>query len=388
MPTRFKLPSEPSVARRNGDPDFEDRFVSSYLRNIDAQFSMPRIEQLGPGSFAGPCRFLEYRQPVDVWHQYSAFEEHEGRQPASLATFMKVYKKIFGTYLKYRDRTEHAQCNSCALLRRKIKESSSRADRLAQVREYSMHILHQWMDRQVYWKLRALSQRFFQAEITHIPRQLAGDNLYSSVITVICDGMDQSKLRVPRIVGRHSKILEQLFRPTLHLSAIWVHGWRLYLPIADESLKKDSQTQLETLARALSELCVAKGLALGLHFQQDNCFREGKNQYMLCFCLSLVLFGCVRWSSCGYLRTGHSHEDVDQVFGCLSRLLRGKGFNDPAQLIQLLQTAARPGEARQIHGTQLTAYKLDQTACWKNFTDQFGISFKGHEWLDLQTFAS
>lgn len=378
MPSRFRMPTNESAASSKADPDFEERFVTSYLRNLDAQFAMPRIEHLGPGSFAGPCRFLEHQSPVDLWNQYCVLEEHEGRQPATLPTFMRIYHKIFGTFLKYRDKREHAQCNTCALHRRCIKESNTKADRIASTKDYSMHVLHQWMDRQIYWKLRALSQRFFQAGTDQMSRQLAGDNIYSSAITLIADGMDQSKLRVPRILGRFSKVLEQLFRPTLHLNGVWIHGWKLFIPIGDESLKKDSQTQLETLARAISQLCVERGgLPLGLHLQQDNCFREGKNKFVLLFMLIMVVSGSFRWASCGYLRTGHSHEDIDQVFSCIARLLKGKSYQSPQGLIELLRSASQPGEVRKIHATDVSPYKLDQTALWKQFTEQIGISFRG-----------
>ena len=384
LPTRFGMPSEKVLKANAHDEDFEERYVTNYLRDIDAQFAMPSIEHLGPGSFLGPCRFLEWAQPVDIFYQYVAHEENEGRKPSTLTTFMKVYHKVFGTFLKFRGKLEHAQCNHCARLKAKIKGARSKSDRTQFVREFSQHILSQWLDRQVYWKIRGLSQRFFSASLP------ASDDvgIFSSVACIIVDGMDQSKLRTPRFGHlRISKLLEQVFRPTLHLAGVWIHGSELYLPISDESLKKDSETQIEMMARSLSALCrLGPGrLPLGCHIQADNCFREGKNQYIACFLLLLTVIGAFRFTSMGFLRTAHSHEDIDQIFGQVSRLLKAKSFNTPSQLIQLLQSVTqRSGEPSRIRGTVVHPYKLDEVARWKQFTQQLGIAFKGLRCLTLR----
>jgi hypothetical protein len=131
----------------------------------------------------------------------------------------------------------------------------------------------------------------------------------TSMMCAILDGMDQSKFRIPRS-GRQqlTKLLEKLYRPVLHVSACWVHGCVLEVAVADEDLKKDSSTQQEVLARALNtvyDYCNWK-LPFGLHVQQDNTYREGKNQYMLSFLIILVISNVFRWVSAGFLRTAHS----------------------------------------------------------------------------------
>ena len=53
---------------------------------------------------------------------------------------------------------------------------------------------------------------------------------------------------------------------------------------------------------------------MGLHLQQDNTSREGKNQYIIRFAIMLILLGVFRWVTLGFLRTGHSHDNIDQLF--------------------------------------------------------------------------
>ena len=132
--------------------------------------------------------------------------------------------------------------------------------------------------------------------------------LAGSCLTAIIDGMDQSKFRLPRTGQRPSKLMARLFRPALHVVACWCHGGLLNVYVANDNLKKDSNTQNEVLALTLGELLGRCGgqLPLGLHVQMDNCYREGKNHFFLLALLLYVLRGCFRWAAAGFLRTGHS----------------------------------------------------------------------------------
>ena len=85
---------------------------------------------------------------------------------------------------------------------------------------------------------------------------------------MIMDGMDQSKLRSPRIFNKESKLYKSLFRPPLHLTVSWIHSFLAELVVSDPDLRKDSTTQLEILARSLEGLldthhCLPGGMAFG-----------------------------------------------------------------------------------------------------------------------------
>lgn len=128
-------------------------------------------------------------------------------------------------------------------------------------------------------------------------------------MTIIQDGMDQSKLKCPRVKERSSKMFDSLFRPALHLVASWVHGYILNFAVSDADLKKDSVTQIEIISRSLSSMYDDLGtLPSGFHLQQDNCYREGKNQYALAFMCLLVILNVFRWTVSGFLRSAHSRK--------------------------------------------------------------------------------
>lgn len=150
-------------------------------------------------------------------------------------------------------------------------------------------------------------QHLFLVNTTHL--RLLITSVASNCLCLNIDGMDQSKFRIPRVNHpAQSKLLQRLFRPTLHVSGAWLHGFRLSFWVSDEDLRKDSNTQQEILSRTLSDLYNEFGtLPLGCVLQQDNCYREGKNRYIISHMILLVAIRCFRYCICTYLRTGHSH---------------------------------------------------------------------------------
>jgi hypothetical protein len=143
----------------------------------------------------------------------------------------------------------------------------------------------------------------------------AASLLSSSVLTVIVDGMDQAKFRVPRRLIK-SKAFEKLTRPALHVHGCWAHGFGYHLAVSDQDCKKDSVSNIEVLSRMLEQIYTThKGLPLGLHLEQDNCSRECKNQNMLKWAIKLVGLGVFKWITLAYLRKGHTHIDIDGTYG-------------------------------------------------------------------------
>ena len=207
----------------------------------------------------------------------------------------------------------------------------------------------------------------------------------SSLLTIIQDGMDQAKLRVPRWgYKRISKAMEKVFRPALHLVGTYTHGYKLQLSLADEDQKKNSETSIELVCTALCSVLQSVGtVPLMVHLQQDTTYREGKNTFMLTFMMLLQVLCCVRITTLGFLRTAHSHDDIDQCFGQISRLLMGKTCSSADGMISILQDCIMsnaPNEnsaSGRIRGSVAEASKLDEVSLWKDFVGQVGIKFKG-----------
>ena len=417
LPTNFVMPTTIGVGklaetRVASDPDFQDRYISQFMRTLENNYdTVARICLMkcfcfaifqrylglsvlcggkpcevspgsGPGTFSGPARYLEWMRPIDLFMQYQSFCEAINDPPASFSTFRRLMKSIFGCHLKFRDKGSFSQCTVCFNLRRKIRQSRNKFDRAAATRLYSKHLLAQWLDRVFYWSQRSMSRQYFSQGL-HFSKKFSSD-LSSSLVTIIQDGMDQSKLRIPRWgYGRMSKDAEKLYRPALHLVASWAHGWKLGIHLSCEDMKKNSVTSIEVLCKSLCDILSGCGsMPLGIYLQHDNTYREAKNKYMLNFLLMLQLLGVARVVTMGFLRVSHSHEDVDQAFGQISRLLAGKTLMSDQEVLSLLnecfRSAAEPGEkSGRLRGANADAVKLDQTALWKEFVRQTSLNFKG-----------
>ena len=92
--------------------------------------------------------------------------------------------------------------------------------------------------------------------------------------------------------------------------------------IVEPTVPKDRNTQIELLSHLLTRLQKKHGLDLSqmrATIKCDNCCRELKNNPLLRWLASLVSSGTTRAARLRNLRSGHSHEDIDQIFRSLAR---------------------------------------------------------------------
>ena len=109
-------------------------------------------------------------------------------------------------------------------------------------------------------------------------------------ITIIIDGMDQSKTNVPAMV-QESKSTQNLYRLRTHLTGALVHTrsphGKLIKGFYDiMQWAHDSNLIIEVLSQVLYS--IREKLPPTLYLQLDNCSRENKNRYFLGFCALLV----------------------------------------------------------------------------------------------------
>ena len=146
----------------------------------------------------------------------------------------------------------------------------------------------------------------------------------------IIDGMDQTKFCVPRLRDRIvTKVFEKLNRPRLQVIGTWIHGFELALAIALPTIPKTSEVVMECIARGLNRIYAKyQSLPKCWHFQFDNAPNNMKNQQMIRWASVMVLFGRAKCVRLGYLRKGHTHEDIDAFYGQLSAILMREEFNN------------------------------------------------------------
>ena len=235
-----------------------------------------------------PKRWLPPGKKVWLFWQHVEQCHSHGTPVPSWSTFKHVWKTYFRDKLGFRRITEHAVCTACEGYKKELRHAKVLSLRLQIAAQYTEHLQMQWQDRTVYWKARHMSRLC----LTDMLRggSLASRFIASSLMTVMVDGMDQAKFRIPRDPSQQkTKESERLIRPAIHVTGTLLHGAGLFLTCAEPEVPKDSNQNMECLARGLNDFYRRAGsLPLNLHVQADNTCREGKNQYLALWAAILV----------------------------------------------------------------------------------------------------
>lgn len=195
MPNRYTLPGEktletPFPEEGDKDPDAVQRLVAGFSRSLQTQGTDVDVHMVGPGTFAGPVRALPHGNRTELYWEYCAFCDARQYEHASYASFIRVANKILGPnvrqgHLRFRKVNEHGQCDQCYKLRSAIAKAKSEEARKNARKDHHMHILSQWMDRQIYWSFRALSQQVFATILRQSGRFLWHCQLKDFLVVIV-----------------------------------------------------------------------------------------------------------------------------------------------------------------------------------------------------------
>lgn len=318
----------------HGPPDGEADVLSAYDTDL-ASLSGPasRSAQQPSGSQDDPqmVRYLPTGTWYEAWLMYKADRVERGHQPASFKCFWATWKHHF-QQLQHTKVGTFAKCNQCVKYKVVLKKCIGSDQRSVWIQAYSSHLMSQYKDRLVYYHERNQSHLTAQGLVVGP----------LSTMTIIIDAMDQAKFCVPRHTPG-SKSLKDAVRPRLHVVGVLVHGWFSAGYIFDPTMPKDSNTFIEILVQsihAVFDMCRAKRMQppRRLVVQADNA-GDNKNQWVfdMIYCLTVRTF-----EACflNYLRTGHSHEDIDACFGSwATHLCSEKTLETPTDFLTSLSKA-------------------------------------------------
>lgn len=240
--------------------------------------------------------------------------------------------------MRFRTESQHAQCSECVKHKTLLKSLGRHmAARAKQLEHYHAHLKSQYCDRCLYWEARGLSR------------------LRGHTVTIICDGMDQSKWEIPRSPICKGKDFSTFQKARCHVACALAHGRCVVYFVSAPDTKKDGNASTEMLSYILGVLH-RQGLHLpstALVLQHDNTCREFKNHNGMRWCISQVSAGNLASISCQFLRTGHTHEDIDQQFGRLGKFMQKyRDIQTPSEVAdvirQFLSSAKLPFEHEKI----------------------------------------
>ena len=275
-------------------------------------FDLDQIACLQPGvdCFGVARRFVP---PGTIYDLYLLLLGRLGcaESVPSYVTFWRRWRQCWSKVLKFRKSSQHAECTRCYEFKKALREARTMADKLKVARWYREHLHEQLLDRRCYWGLREASR-----------------NRCSDILTIIIDSLEKAKLPLPRLSGhRVPKEMDKFRRPVQVLTASIAHGYATLLFLNDdEHLEHGSSMFLEVLVRTLDvvmDICRKEGTPFPQHLviQSDNPTNQAKNQHAALFLIWLVARGYFKTTNVLFLRVGHTHEDIDQLFSIIVSII-------------------------------------------------------------------
>ena len=128
------------------------------------------------------------------------------------------------------------------------------------------------------------------------------------ILSIIIDGMDQSKTNVPLFSRKTSgRVISQ------RLVGVKVHGHGNWVYLVDENVRGGANLMVEVLRRTLLDFERLGKLPSAnpiLYLQLDNC-SENKNKVLFGFISDLVSKEVFAEAHIGFLMVGYTHGDID-----------------------------------------------------------------------------
>ena len=154
------------------------------------------------------------------------------------------------------------------------------------------------------------------------------------ILSIIIDGMDQNSTALPHVIRYTcNKTVSSIHFLKMHLTGVIAHdfGGVCYVDICQ--WPHDSNLTITVLIESLLLRLKEREVFLNkLYIQLDNYGRENKNQYVIGFLALLVKLKVFDEVNLGFLMKGHTHEDIDQLFSCISRYLHKRNHTLPGTL--------------------------------------------------------
>eukprot|EP00438_Fugacium_kawagutii_P009201 Skav234293 [mRNA] locus=scaffold2271:187829:189208:+ [translate_table: standard] len=359
------LPDDADSDGCGGGSSADENAQTPMLEIVGEEASVQQSQQSGPVVNPAPVRaerFLPPSSMFDHWKQMIVLKPH---LKCSFRLFWKCWCQDF-SMLKIRKGFKHHCCTVClkhkALIRQLAHDLVSRDKQRAL---WQRHIDSQYEDRCYYWDLRTQSR------------------LLRRPIILICDAADQAKFCWPRNKAFRAHQFDSMVRPRLHIVGLIVHGYLDLLAVSHCDVHTGGSSTVELMSWVLTRL-KSDGVSLKgreLYFQLDNAASSNKNitlfTWMACLSALTGLSKCVAL----FLRSGHSHEDIDQQHGQMASWTANRlgaaetvddFINGPNGLREFLTCLSRPYE----RGRHVLFF--DEMRNWKKYLQALGVGMKGH----------
>jgi hypothetical protein len=304
---------------------------------------------------------LPFRNIKPVYEEYKRdfqtdlYLQAHRKTPLSRTQFGKWFNKLSNelNIRVTRDTGDFLSCTVCDAYDSRIRNARTEHQRNALMHFKRNHNAKQQKQRQKYYKHR---------------RKASSDP--QRFLSIIIDGMDQKKTNIPKM-GRTVKDESPL---TQRIVGVKVHGHGTFVYVCDDTVAKGGNLICDILRRTLNHLD-SKGklphINPVLYLQIDNC-GENKNKTLIAFLADLVRKKVFAKIKACFLMVGHTHDDIDQIFGTIATHIKQIHIFCPDRetLFSCIQDAfLKVQDKPTIFSVEATEV-FDFTAFYKPFIDK------------------
>ena len=275
---------------------------------------------------------------------------------ASYTTFKRVWRRYFKPLLKRDKFAKHAQCDVCSELKALIRNARDPTERCRYACLLVEHRDSQQQDRQIYYKVRELARQ-------------------GLILTIMQDGSDQERYRVCRVCRMTKEVESSGPVPRLKLVGSLVHGVCGCFHVIEDDVPKNAQTTVELLMSSIEEArrilnSSQKPLPGEIWLQLDNTSAENKNQTVFAMVAGLVAKGVFQAGTVAFLRKGHTHEDLDGLWGVnATELDHVTSWNNPDDILGHTHRVM----SHCMGDLPVITKRLDFFRRWDEWREGFGI---------------
>ena len=305
---------------------------------VSAMGQSPAVEQES-GGLDGDVETIETGNPNEGRYIQGS-KEYEF--PVSETYFMKLLREHYKVIMhKHKG---FSKCNCCHYYKEQLKKKGSVIDRIKLKKERAQHYALIYAERVEYHTLRRHAQQH-----------------PDKMISIIVDSCSKWKTELPRFtrelkLGKFSAHGNSLCTCLVHQNKEDTRNpGGAFNYFIDDAVKGGGNVTAEVIWRTLCKLQNLREIwAEELHVQLDNTTKDNKNHTVFAFLAWLVQSGNFHKVTVSFLPVGHTHEDIDALFGVIVRFLRGVPVTyTHEELRQQVDQALLKGNRTSWHPTEL-----------------------------------
>ena len=210
---------------------------------------------------------------------------------------------------------------------------------------------------------------------SYYARRSAARDDPDAILSLIIDGADQIKYHLPHF-GRIDHDSAGMRLPCL-LTGCISHGGPTYCYLGMGNLKQGTNLTIEVMFQVLMDLIRSKGRVPPIcYLQLDNTAKQCKSKFMVGWCGYLVGCGAFEKIILSFLPVGHTHEDIDGLFGNISEKLSGRDAVSREAMKQLIATSCQT-QSLDENGNRmaLVVVNLDHIANFSGYIEPYLVRY-------------